>query len=619
MFARKTPYDRTPGHRHRRHVHRRRTGAWTGPPQHQGAHHLTRAGRRSAPRCARHSEQSRRRACGGEHDHPRHHARHQRDHRTARREDRAAGHRGVPRLGRDGVRKPLRAVRHLHGQARAAGAAHAASAGARAHRCARQRGAPARRSCARGAGADVAREGDRERRHRLSARLCVSATRTTRARPTRQARARAVDHAVLGSEPRDPRVRALVDRLRQRLCATDHGRLSRPTRSGITGARVELRAVSDDFRRRAHHRRAGAQAAGAAGRIGSGGRRDSRLAHRHTMRLRSGAVVRHGRHHREDLPDRRWRAAVFTHVRSGARIPVPEGKRIAAAHPGGGDGRDRRRWRLDCVCRCNATHPGRPGERRLGAWSGVLRTRRRAPHGDRRRRRARSDRPWSLRRRLDPARHGGVRARDRTRHRRSARLPAGACRLRDRRSSRGEHGQRRARACGGARQGTRRPHADRFRRSGTVARGATGRQAGHRSGGDSHRRRRGLGGGVPARAGGLRDRSHAPHTARCRVRFRRRECDARRDAARSRARGAHGRTRGRPDRRVDRRHALSRPGTRSHRRDSRQRVRRIGRDRALRALRRRVRADFRHHHSRHAGGGDELGAAAGGADAAACR
>ena len=56
-------------------------------------------------------------------DHPRHDARDQRDHRAQGRQDGADRHRGLPRLHRDRLRAPLRAVRHLHAEAAAAGAA----------------------------------------------------------------------------------------------------------------------------------------------------------------------------------------------------------------------------------------------------------------------------------------------------------------------------------------------------------------------------------------------------------------------------------------------------------------------------------------------------------------
>ena len=71
---------------------------------------------------------------------------------------------------------------------------------------------------------------------------------------------------------------------------------------------------------------------------------------------RRGAVLRHGRHHGQDLPDRRRRAAAFAHLRGGAGLSLPEGQRPAAAHPGDRDGGDRRRRRVDRQCRCDAAH-----------------------------------------------------------------------------------------------------------------------------------------------------------------------------------------------------------------------------------------------------------------------
>ena len=48
-------------------------------------------------------------------------------------------------------------------------------------------------------------------------------------------------------------------------------------------------------------------------------------------------------------------------------VPLPEGQRPAAAHPGHRDGRDRRRRRLDRRGRSAAAHQRRPGERRRRA------------------------------------------------------------------------------------------------------------------------------------------------------------------------------------------------------------------------------------------------------------
>ena len=77
--------------------------------------------------------------------HPRHDAGHQRHHRAQGRQDGAGRHRGLPRFDRDRLRASLRAVRHLHGEAAAAGAARPALRHPRAHRRPRQRADPARR------------------------------------------------------------------------------------------------------------------------------------------------------------------------------------------------------------------------------------------------------------------------------------------------------------------------------------------------------------------------------------------------------------------------------------------------------------------------------------------
>ena len=182
------------------------------------------------------------------------------------------------------------------------------------------------------------------------------------------------------------------------------------------------------------------------------------------VRPRQGAVVRHGRHDRQDLPDRQRRAAAFAHLRGRAAVPLPQGQRPAAAHPGDRDGRDRRRRRLDRLGRFAVARQCRPGERRRRARPGELRPRRHRAHRDRCRRRAGPHRSRLLRRRLDQAlaRQGGRRRRQGGRH--AARPEAPRRGVRRQRDRRGEHGQRRPRPCRRARQGAAGPHHDRLRR-----------------------------------------------------------------------------------------------------------------------------------------------------------
>ena len=114
---------------------------------HAGGAGAGRDGGRAASSCATPAL----RAGRHRHRHPRHDARHQRDHRAQGRAHRAAHHRGLSRRAGDGQREPLRPVRSQHRAARAAGAAASAPAGAgaagqrRATCCCRS----TRRRCAR--------------------------------------------------------------------------------------------------------------------------------------------------------------------------------------------------------------------------------------------------------------------------------------------------------------------------------------------------------------------------------------------------------------------------------------------------------------------------------------
>ena len=114
-------------------------------------------------------------------------------------------------------------------------------------------------------------------------------------------------------------------------------------------------------------------------------------------------VLRHGRHHRQDLPDRRRRAAEGPRLRGRPPVALQEGQRHAGAHPRHRDGGDRRRRRLDRPRRRPAAHPGRPRQRRRRAGPRLLRPRRPRADRHRRRRRHRQDRPRALRRRQDRA------------------------------------------------------------------------------------------------------------------------------------------------------------------------------------------------------------------------
>ena len=225
----------------------------------------------------------------------------------------------------------------------------------------------------------------------------------------------------------------------------------------------------------------------------------------------------------------------------GAQLPLPEGQRPAAAHPGDRDGRDRRRRRLDRLGRRAGAHHCRAGKRRRRARPGLLRPRRHRAHRDRCRRRAGPHRS----RRISPAARSSstldkagaaVDKRDRRRRSASTRLDAAfgvseiveenmANAARVHAVERGKDLQSRTMiAFGGARAAACR---------------AAGREARHPPRHGAGGRRRRLGGRLPARADRLRGRAQPLRAARdaCSI-----PPDAqravRRDARRGRSRGA---------------------------------------------------------------------------------
>ena len=133
------------------------------------------------------------------------------------------------------------------------------------------------------------------------------------------------------------------------------------------------------------------------GRIRPGGGRHLRGRHCPPFRSRQGGVLRYGRHDGKDLPDRGLRAAHRAHLRGRAHLPFPQGLGDADLDPGHRDDRDRGRWRLDRLGRCDGTDPDRTGERRLGARTGLLQSRRRSPGDHRRRPGPRQARPAQFR------------------------------------------------------------------------------------------------------------------------------------------------------------------------------------------------------------------------------
>ena len=222
---------------------------------------------------------------------------------------------------------------------------------------------------------------------------------------------------------RDPRVRALLDDVRQRLRAAADGPLSRPARRGAARARLRLPAAADDLGRRPHHAGDRAQVPDPPGRIRARPAAPS-------WPRRSPAQCGLDKVLSFDMGGTTAKICLIDdgepqHSRTfevARALPLPQGQRPAAAHPGDRDGRDRRRRRLDRPGRRAVAHHRRPGQRRRRAGPGLLRPRRHRAHRDRCRRGARPHRSRLLRRRhasrCTPA---AARRRARQRGRRAAR------------------------------------------------------------------------------------------------------------------------------------------------------------------------------------------------------
>ena len=257
---------------------------------------------------------------------------------------------------------------------------------------------------------------------------------------------------------------ALLHHRRQRLRAADDGALPAPpgSRPGRFGhGRADL---PDAVRRRPDHDRDRLPLPHPPGGKRPGRRGDLLRPHRPPMRHRERAVLRHGRHHGKDLPDRRLQAADLPHLRGRPGRPLPQGLRPAAAHSSDRDGGNRRRRRLHRPCRQPRPHRRRPRKCRRRSRPGLLRPRRRLPGGHRRQPRPRPLRPVPLRRRHDAAGRNRRPQRPGSQGGRSARpgcLDGRAGRGGD---GRREHGQCRPRPRDRVRQDLRRPHPDRLRR-----------------------------------------------------------------------------------------------------------------------------------------------------------
>ncbi len=217
-------------------------------------------------------------------------------------------------------------------------------------------------------------------------------------------------------------------------------------------------------------------------------------------RLRSGALLRHGRHDRENLPDREADAKDRQDLRGGAYLPLQEGQRHADFDSGGRDGRDRCWRRFDRQCRQLAADPCRSAEFRLRTGPRLLRSRRQGANRDGCRPAARPHRSRRICRRHHQAVHRCCRDRGQRRAGTAPLDQRNKRRLWHLRGGRREHVECRPHACRRERQGTRRLHDDCLRRRSAAACRAALRKTRHRHCPGAAGRRRRFGDRVPARA-----------------------------------------------------------------------------------------------------------------------
>ncbi len=178
---------------------------------------------------------------------------------------------------------------------------------------------------------------------------------------------------------------------------------------------------------------------------------------------RAPAVLRHGRHDGQELPDRQRRARPDERVRGRPHLPLQEGLRLPRIGPLRRPRRDRCRWWEPGAHRLARSAQGRARVGRRRSRPGVLRARRDQAGGDRRR-----PDPRDARRRVLPRRRDGPRPRRlpgcARRARRSARTVGGGGCGRRPRTGQPEHGRRVAHARRRARRRPARDHRPRLRR-----------------------------------------------------------------------------------------------------------------------------------------------------------
>ena len=279
---------------------------------------------------------------------PRHDAVHQRADRAQGRQDRPADHGGLPRRAGDRPRAQVRALRPLHRDAQAAGAAAVAP---------------------RGHGAAGARRLGRDRRSTSMPRWPRSPTwwsRASKASPSASCTPTPIPRT---NAPSARRSAERFQNLSISLSSDIAPEIREYLRASTTVANAYVRPLAEIYLERleqalrdegipgglflmlsngglTHVERSQARAGAAAGKR-SGRRRAGRRVVRPQRRARARARLRHGRHDRQACPGRRRRAAGRVRLRGGAREAVSAWLRPADPDRHRRVDRDRRRRRLD--------------------------------------------------------------------------------------------------------------------------------------------------------------------------------------------------------------------------------------------------------------------------------
>ena len=173
----------------------------------------------------------------------------------------------------------------------------------------------------------------------------------------------------VGDLPVRARIPSLDDRVPQCLRAAGRGRLREPAGARARGGGVSRPVPDHELERQHVDAGNGAALSGAAAGVGAGGRGVDVGAAQPIPRRAAGAVVRHGRHHRQGLRGARSPSAQALRVRGRARARVQARQRAADQDPGHRHDRDRRRRR----------QPGRPRPAGRAARGSAQRRRRSRP------------------------------------------------------------------------------------------------------------------------------------------------------------------------------------------------------------------------------------------------